>query len=127
MGVRRRRVRRFRAPSPSAASRSKSGLEILADQPSFEHGREFLHDVVKRAGRGLAEAAMARRAHELVQPRQFVQFVARAVAGGDLVHDARTSAVPTRHGVQKPQTLVREEMREIERRVEQVAVRCRTP
>ncbi len=72
----------------SAASRSKPARNPWSIRRGSKTGANLCIMSCTRAGRGLAEAAMAGRAHNLVQPRQFVEFVSRAMAGGDLFDDA---------------------------------------
>ncbi len=99
----------------------EAGLEILFDQPSLEDRGEFLDHVVQGAGRGLAEAAMARRAQDLVEAHEVVELVARAVAGGDFIDDARHQRRADAARRAEAAALVLEEMGEVLRRVEQVA------
>src|SRR5574337_1813819 len=64
---------------------------------------------------------MARRAEHVFQTAQFLEFVARAAPGRDLVHHPRDDGGPDAAGRAKSAAFMREELREIQRGFEHVA------
>ena len=72
-----------------AASRSKSGSKSLVIRRRSKAGLNFCIMSCKRERGGLAEPAMAGRAQNIVRRFSSIEFVERAVAGGDLVDDPR--------------------------------------
>ena len=96
--------------------------EVLRVQPPLECGPELVERVAHRVAGGFAEAAMTEALHELDHALQLVDLVARAAPFGDLVHDVALDRRPDAARRAEAATLVGEEMREVARDFENVAV-----